>query len=198
MIFVFGSNLAGRHGKGAAKTAMETYKAEYGVGVGPTGNAYAIPTKDRNLKVLPLAKIEPYVQGFIAYADAHRELMFYVTPVGTGLSGYRHEQMGPLFKGTPKNCILPRVWKNLAMPCVLNKHTTKTALLRDAVYIGRGSPYGNPFRLSIDGTRDEVCDRFELEVLPTLDVSALRGKDLVCFCAPLRCHGDAILKKANS
>ena len=69
---------------------------------------------------------------------------------------------------------------------------------RDAVYIGRGSPWGNPFKIGRDGDRDEVCDRFEQEILPTLDVNSLRGKDLVCFCKPSRCHGDAILKKANA
>jgi hypothetical protein len=79
---------------------------------------------------------------------------------------------------------------------VHNKHH-KTAP-EDAVYIGRGSPYGNPFIIGRHGSRDDVCDRFEADVLPTLDVSALRGKDLVCFCAPARCHGDAILRKANA
>jgi len=67
-----------------------------------------------------------------------------------------------------------------------------------AVYCGRGSPYGNPFVVGKDGTRDEVCDRFEAEVLPTLDVSALRGKNLICFCKPKRCHCDAMLLKANA
>ena len=71
-------------------------------------------------------------------------------------------------------------------------------LTNNAVYIGRGSLYGNPFIISKHTTRDEVCDKFEKEILPLLDVSSLRGRDLVCFCAPLRCHGDAILKKANS
>jgi Domain of unknown function (DUF4326) len=79
---------------------------------------------------------------------------------------------------------------------VLNKR--HVGIPAGAVYIGRGSPWGNPFKIGEDGTRDEVCDRFEREVLPALDVSALRGKDLVCFCAPRRCHGDAILRKANS
>ena len=68
----------------------------------------------------------------------------------------------------------------------------------DAVYIGRGSPYGNPFVIGKHGTRDEVCDRFEREVLPTLNVELLRGKDLVCYCAPMRCHGDSIMKKLNN
>lgn len=81
------------------------------------------------------------------------------------------------------------------MPKVHNKyHNTAPA---DAVYIGRGSPYGNPFVIGKHGTREEVINRFEEEILPTLDVSALRGKDLVCFCKPKACHGDSILKKAN-
>ncbi len=63
-----------------------------------------------------------------------------------------------------------------------------------AVYIGRGSPWGNPFVIGKDGTRDEVCDRFEREILLTLDLEPLRGKHLVCWCKPARCHGDAILR----
>jgi hypothetical protein len=75
---------------------------------------------------------------------------------------------------------------------VLNKH--HGGIPPGAVYIGRGSPWGNPFKIGRDGTRDEVCDRYEREVLPTLDLEPLRGKDLVCFCAPLRCHGDSIFR----
>lgn len=67
-----------------------------------------------------------------------------------------------------------------------------------SVYIGRCSPWGNPFKIGEHGDRDTVCDRFEDEILPTLDVSSLRGKHLICYCAPLRCHSDAILRKANS
>lgn len=82
------------------------------------------------------------------------------------------------------------------MPKVLNRHHGN--IPADAVYCGRGSPYGNPFVIGRDGNRTVVCNRFEREILPTLDVSRLRGKDLVCFCAPLRCHCDAILRKANN
>jgi hypothetical protein len=79
---------------------------------------------------------------------------------------------------------------------VYNKH--KTNAPKDAVYIGRGSPWGNPFKIGIDGDRNEVCDRYEREVLPKLDLEPLRGKDLVCFCAPLRCHGDSLLRALAS
>ena len=61
----------------------------------------------------------------------------------------------------------------------------------------RGTPYGNKFEIGKDGTRDEVVTRFETEILPDLDVSALKGMDLVCCCKPERCHGDSILIKAN-
>lgn len=66
-----------------------------------------------------------------------------------------------------------------------------------AVYIGRGSPYGNPFEIGRHGDRETCIRRFECEILPDLDVSALRGKHLVCFCDPLPCHGWPIIKKAN-
>lgn len=75
---------------------------------------------------------------------------------------------------------------------VLNKH--RDTIPPGAIYIGRGSPYGNPFVIGRDGTRDEVCDLFERLILPGLDIEPLRGHDLICFCAPLRCHGDAILR----
>ena len=82
------------------------------------------------------------------------------------------------------------------MPKVYNVHNCDAP--SDAVYIGRGSLYGNPFHLGKDGTRTEVIKRFCDEILPNLDVSALEGKDLVCFCKPKSCLGDAILLKANS
>jgi hypothetical protein len=82
---------------------------------------------------------------------------------------------------------------NSRIPKLHNKHAGTAPA--DAVYIGRGSPYGNPFVVGVDGGRDECCDRYETEVLPRLDVEALRGRDLVCFCVPRRCHGHAIMRK---
>ena len=74
----------------------------------------------------------------------------------------------------------------------------------NAVFCGRGSPWGNPFVIGAWWpeqarymTRFDVCSRFYHEVLPFLDVSSLRGKDLICYCKPARCHADAILRKAN-
>jgi hypothetical protein len=112
-IFVFGSNEAGRHGKGAALHARKEYGAEYGVGLGRTGDAWAIPTKDAKLRTLPLVKIEQYVAQFLSYAGAHPELMFKVTAIGTGLAGYKHEDIAPMFAGAAANCRLPEEWRRL-------------------------------------------------------------------------------------
>ena len=111
MIFVFGSNLAGRHGKGAALSARQNYGAEYGVGVGRTGNSYAIPTKDERIRTLPLARIQKYVAEFIEYAQAHPELRFQVTKIGCGLAGYQEHEISPMFKEAPNNCDLPDWWR---------------------------------------------------------------------------------------
>lgn len=102
-IFVFGSNLAGRHGKGAALHAVKNCGAVYGQGYGRQGDSFAIPTKDENLKVLSLDAIwvgircvfVPYV---IQHLDDSMKLQYNITAVGCGLAGYRPEQIAPLFK----------------------------------------------------------------------------------------------------
>jgi hypothetical protein len=106
-VFVFGSNLAGRHGKGAALWAAQNRGAVYGVGVGHRGNSYALPTKDMHIKTLPLARIRQYVEDFLAFARANADLSFQLTPIGCGLAGYKPEQIAPMFKGAPPNVILP-------------------------------------------------------------------------------------------
>ena len=103
-VFVFGSNVAGRHGKGAALYARVHYEAESGVGEGLTGRAYAIPTKDAQLRTLPIEQILPAVHRFIEYARANPKMLFDVTPIGCGLAGYRHAWIAPLFSGAPQNC----------------------------------------------------------------------------------------------
>ena len=85
------------------------------------------------------------------------------------------------------------------MPTVFNKYHKPPST---AVYIGRGSPWGNPFVIGKDGDRDTVCDKYAamVESDPSFKarvIANLRGKDLVCFCAPQRCHGDYLLKVAN-
>lgn len=106
-IFVFGSNLAGKHGRGSALEAWRNRGAEYGIGKGLVGNSYAIPTKDNRLKTLPLDEIEVYVREFIEYAREHPEWMFYLVAIGCGLAGYNPEQIAPMFRGASPNCVLP-------------------------------------------------------------------------------------------
>ncbi len=112
-IFVFGSNLAGRHGKGAALFARQKHGAIYGIGVGLQGNSYGIPTKDRNIKTLPLDEIKVHVNNFISYAKDHPEMQFNVTRIGCGLAGYKDAEISPMFIDVPNNCKLPKEWSDL-------------------------------------------------------------------------------------
>lgn len=109
-IFVFGSNLAGRHGAGAALVAAQKFNAKYGVGVGITGGAYAIPTKNKKLEVLPLSDIRDQVDKFIAYAVKYQGTAFFVTRIGCGLAGYRDSEVAPMFVGASSNCDFPEEW----------------------------------------------------------------------------------------
>ena len=96
-VFVFGSNLAGKHEAGAAKLAHDSFGAQYGYGKGMTGKSYAIPTKDKDLRVLFLKEIRPYVEEFIEYAKLHSDIHFLVTKVGCGLAGYTVRDIAPMF-----------------------------------------------------------------------------------------------------
>jgi hypothetical protein len=109
-IWVFGSNLKGAHGKGAAKVAHKVFAAPYGQHTGRMGSAYAIPLKDRRLNTLPLDVILPYITDFLHYAQANPALKFWVTRVGCGLAGYTDEQIAPLFRGAPSNCNFAEEW----------------------------------------------------------------------------------------
>ncbi len=129
-IFVFGSNLGGMHGAGSALAAMKEHGAVYGLGVGPSGNSYAIPTKDANLEVLPLEIIKLYVDQFLDYAyeifkmkdlwdykaniedavigdieENPYDVEFNIVPIGCGLAGYTFDQIAPMFRRCPDNCI---------------------------------------------------------------------------------------------
>ncbi|AMO43509.1 hypothetical protein [Pseudomonas phage K4] len=112
-IFVFGSNLAGRHGKGAAKYALKHHGAKYGEGVGHFGNSFAIPTKDYQIRTLPLRRIKQFVDMFLYYAEHNPQLEFYLTPIGCGLAGYKPEDIAPMFKNSPSNVELPEEFKKV-------------------------------------------------------------------------------------
>lgn len=111
-IFVFGSNLAGRHGKGAALHAKTHYGAVNGVAEGRTGQSYAIPTKDTRFRVLPLEDIEAGIVRFLQYADANPLDDFYLTPVGTGLAGITKRTIWQMLErhGVPGNVLLTASW----------------------------------------------------------------------------------------
>jgi hypothetical protein len=114
-IFVFGSNLQGRHGRGAAKVARLNFGAEHGVASGRTGHAYAIPTKAApTMKpddVLPIEQIRSSVEDFLAYARERQALFFFVTRVGCGLSGIPDAKVAPMFASAPANCSLALPWR---------------------------------------------------------------------------------------
>lgn len=114
-IFVFGSNESGRHGKGAAKTALR-FGARLGVGDGISGNSYAIPTKDSKIRTLGQTKINKYVQKFIEYAKENTDRVFLVTEIGCGLAGYSPKDIAPMFQSAIdiENVYLPaNFWKIL-------------------------------------------------------------------------------------
>lgn len=114
-IFVFGSNLQGIHGKGAALHAKLHNGAVQGEGIGLHGTSYAIPTKQTPYIRLSLLDINYYVADFLCFANNHREYSFLVTPIGCGLAGYKPVQIAPMFalaKDAP-NIILPDEFKDL-------------------------------------------------------------------------------------
>ena len=109
-VFVFGSNFAGRHGKGAAKIAAQKFGARYGQGTGLMGQSYGIATKSANLRTLSLEEIEKQVDTFLRFAEQHKELEFLVTKFGTGLSHYKISDIAKMFTGyvLPDNITLPK------------------------------------------------------------------------------------------
>lgn len=106
-IFVFGSNIHGMHGGGAAYIANKKFGAEWGVGEGLTGQCYALPTMEGGVDY-----IAGKVQNFLSCAKTHPELKFYVTPVACGIAGFTPEEIAPLFRDAieQENVILPETF----------------------------------------------------------------------------------------
>lgn len=115
-IFVFGSNLSGRHGKGAAKTALG-WGAKWGQADGLQGKTYGIPTKDASVRrTLSTEEIKPFVDRFIEFAKNNKQYTFFVTEIGCGLAGYKPKDIAPLFEDAVSvdNIYLPeRFWHKL-------------------------------------------------------------------------------------
>ena len=106
-IFVFGSNLAGAHGGGAALLAYRKFGAIWGQGVGLQGQSYGIPTMQGGVET-----ICPYVDEFIAFAKEHQDLTFLVTRIGCGIAGFTDDEISPLFEKAHavENIVLPTGW----------------------------------------------------------------------------------------
>jgi hypothetical protein len=106
-IFVFGSNLRGMHGGGAAYVALRKFGAIMGQGVGLQGRSYAIPTMQGGVET-----IRPYVDEFIEFAKENKNLTFLVTRIGCGIAGFTDEEISPLFKNAHDvdNIVLPEGW----------------------------------------------------------------------------------------
>lgn len=112
-VFVFGSNLAGRHGAGAALQAVQ-WGAIYGQGFGLMGKTFGIPTRDKNIITIDLPTIEVYIEGFLLFAKENTDKVFLTTEIGCGRAGYRHSDIAPLFRNAVplKNVYLPeKFWK---------------------------------------------------------------------------------------
>lgn len=116
MIFVFGSNLDGIHGAGAAAYAHKHRGAQWGVGEGPTGSCYALPTKGHKISYMTLNTIKLHVSKFIHYAVNHPEELFQVTQVGCGLGGWKAKNIAPLFLGASSNCLFDTAWREYLPP----------------------------------------------------------------------------------
>ena len=115
-VFVFGSNLEGFHGGGAARIAFKRFGAKWGKGVGHYGQSYAIPTMQGGVDT-----VRPYVDQFTEYAKEHSELTFLVTRIGCGIAGFRDEDIAPLFKEAAK---LPNVKIPKSFAAVLDKESS--------------------------------------------------------------------------
>jgi hypothetical protein len=115
-IFVFGSNLSGRHGKGAAKQAL-TWGAKWGQSAGLQGRTYGIPSKNASItRTLSIKEIKPFVDDFIQFAKDNQNLIFLVTEIGCGLANLTPKEVAPLFEEAIyiENIHLPkRFWHKL-------------------------------------------------------------------------------------
>lgn len=129
-IFVFGSNLAGAHGGGAARLAYNRYGAIWGQGVGLQGQSYVIPTMQGGVET-----IKSYVDEFIRFAQTRPNLKFYVTQIGCGIAGFKVEEIAPLFHAAigVENIILPQAFVVILSPY---KPIRNSYMVMDRVYTG--------------------------------------------------------------
>lgn len=109
-VFVFGSNLAGIHGAGAARIAWEKFGAIRGIGIGLHGNSYALPTKNHDIITMELDDVIDFIHGFVRFTWVNKDKKFFVTRVGCGLAGFRDSQIAKHFTGA-HNCSFAKEWE---------------------------------------------------------------------------------------
>jgi hypothetical protein len=106
-IFVFSSNLAGKHNKAQAQIALKEFGAVYGQGEGLQGKSYAVATCDQNFDPLPIVRIQEAINRFMQFARKHPEMHFDISPIGCDIAGYAPAEIASFFAGRPPNCRLP-------------------------------------------------------------------------------------------
>lgn len=115
-IFVFGSNMRGEHTEGHAQVAARFHKAQAGEWDGRTGNAYAIPYRDNDFRLMPLTAIRGYVERLAAYATEHRALTLQVSRFACEKGAFSDAEVAALFRAVPPNCALPALWQRVLDP----------------------------------------------------------------------------------
>ena len=111
-IFVFGSNMKGRHAGGAARHAVESFGAVEGQGIGMQGQSYAVPTIDEYMIPLPIWAIQKYLKKLRKYAIENPDKEFLLTPVGTGIAGHSLSDIKKTLPKFPANVMLVGEWED--------------------------------------------------------------------------------------
>jgi hypothetical protein len=189
-IFVFGSNLAGMHGGGAARAAHRYFGAVMGEGVGLQGNSYAIPTMQGGVET-----IRPYVDEFIAFAKEHPNMRFYVTKIGCGIAGFSEWDIAPLFADAidVENILLPRefvfiIIRSSTISLRKDNYKQYLPITPIAFSYAEGGAMGSPNEVIIVDKETKTysfhIDNFELEDIDEI-VPALRKCQFISWGEPL-------------
>jgi hypothetical protein len=187
-IDVFGSNLAGIHGAGHAKDVKNYFYAENGVGEGMTGQAYALPTKDHNIKTRTLDQVSESLNKFLLFAAENEKKQFFMARVGCGLAGFKDSEMIGLLNAhgsIPENVVLPGTWQN---------KVRGGKLLRLIIAGGREFDDQEMLFEKTDESLEKALDAgFDVEIISgtargadamAIDYAKSRGLDWVEFPAP--------------
>ena len=189
-IFVFGSNLEGRHGGGAARIAHKCFGAVMGQGVGLQGCSYAIPTMQGGVDT-----IRPYVDEFVLFAKEHRDLRFYVTKIGCGIAGFSEWDIAPLFAGAidVENIILPREFVHIIMRTStislrMDNYKRYLPITPVAFSVAEGGAMGSPNEVIIVDKETKTysfnSNYLELDVISEI-VPAIRQCQFISWGEPL-------------